>query len=321
MRAVVYPADPAAPMRIESRPRAVPGPGEISVRVRAAGLNRADLLQRRGVYAAPAGAPPDIPGLEFAGEVESLGPGAARWRVGDRVMGLVPGGAHAERVVLHEAEAIPVPARFSWQEAAAVPEAFLTAWDALVVRGRAAPGERVLIHAVGSGVGTAAVQLARWLGAVPIGTARTEAKLEAARDLGLAQGINTASVRFAEVIGEPVQVILDLLGAGAFADNLAVLAPRGRLVLFGLLTGRRAEVDLGPVLLKRLEIIGTVIRSRAREERIALAGEFTGRVLPALESGALRPVVYASLPMAAVAEAHRAMESNAGFGKIVLTWD
>lgn len=303
-----------------------PGPRQVLVRVAAAGLNRADVLQRRGGYPAPPGWPPDVPGLEYAGTVEAVGPEATRWQPGDRVMGLVGGGAHAERLAVAEDEAIPVPRGLSFEEAAAVPEAFMTAYDALVTRARVRAGERVLVHAVGSGLGTAAVQLARWIGATAIGTSRTPDKLVRARELGLDLGIDTGAGGFAAALDRPVDVVLDVLGAAAFAENLAVLAPRGRLVLLGTLQGGVArEVDLGRILRQRLEVIGTVMRARPAEERGALAREFSSRVAPLFAAGAagpavFRPVIGAVFPVEEIAAAHQAMEANITFGKIVLTW-
>ena len=211
------------------------------MRVHAAGLNRADLIQRRGQYPAPHGWPANIPGLEYAGEVEAVRPGVTRWKVGDRVMGLVGGGAQAEFVVVHQDEALPIPADLSYAEAAAIPEAFLTAYDALVTRGRLQAGERVLIHAVGSGLGTAAAQIAKHLGATVLGTSRSGDKLARALVYGLDIGIDTSQTPFRDAVGEPVHVVLDVLGGPAFADNLAVLAPRGRLVMLGFLAGSRTE--------------------------------------------------------------------------------
>jgi putative PIG3 family NAD(P)H quinone oxidoreductase len=297
-----------------------PGPGQVRVRVRASALNRADILQRKGRYQAPPGWPADIPGLEYAGEIESAGAGASRWAAGDRVMGLAGGGAHAELLVVPEDQVLPVPAALDFPEAAAVPEAFLTAFDALTVRGHLQRVQRVLIHTVGSGVGTAAAQLAHAMGATVLGTSRTAEKLERARALGLDVGIDTSHGSFADRVGEPVHLVLDTLGAPAFADNVAVLAPLGRLVLLGFLGGSRGEIDLGPVLRKRLEIIGTVLRTRGPGERAALADAARTGLIPLLESGAVRPVIDRRLPMAAIAEAHRAMEGNGTFGKIVLEW-
>ena len=299
---------------------AVPA-GHVRVRVRAVGLNRADIIQRKGGYPAPPGWPANIPGLEYAGVVELLGAGVTTVRVGDRVMGLVGGGAHAEFVAPHEREVIPVPDRLTDAEAAGVPEAFLTGYDALVVRGRAARGDRVLVHAVGSGVSTAAVQLAKWLGCFVVGTSRTAAKLGSARTLGMDLGIDTSAGGFADRVGDPVNVVLDFFGGPALADNLAVLATKGRLVLLGTLQGGLAEkVDVGRILRGRLEVIGTVMRARPHEERVPLVREFIERVMPEFHAGRLAPVIGAAFPMTAMAAAHAAMESNQVFGKIVLTW-
>ena len=322
MLAITFTPDGA--IALVERPVPEPGPAQVRVRVRAAGLNRADLLQRRGGYPAPPGWPADIPGLEYSGVVDAIGPGAAAgWSPGDRVMGLVGGGAQAEFLVVNADEVLPVPAGLSFEEAAAIPEAFLTAWDALVVRGRTAAGERVLIHAIGSGVGTAAVQLARRLGAEPVGTARSAWKLERALPLGLAEGIETGKGGFRARLRAPVDVILDVLGGAAFADNLASLAPRGRLVLLGLLQGAAAEAPLELVLRRRLEVIGTVMRTRSAGERAGLARDFRSRVLDGFSADAdrrLLPVLGGTWPMAELAAAHAALEGNSIFGKAVVVW-
>jgi putative PIG3 family NAD(P)H quinone oxidoreductase len=323
MRAIVYRgAGGTEVIGEEERPEPTAGPDQVVVRVRAAGLNRADLIQRRGGYPAPPGWPADVPGLEYAGTIESLGPGVVGWRLGDRVMGLVGGGAHAERVVTHYRELIAIPNGLSDDEAAAIPEAFLTAYDALATRARVRSGERVLIHAVGSGVSTAAVQLAKWMGAAVIGTSRTAAKLERATALGLDRGIDTSQVGFAEQLGESVDVILDFFGGPALKDNLGALASRGRLIVLGTLQGAEASaVDVGRILRSRLEIIGTVMRARPHDERATLVAQFSARVLPELRAGGLlRAVVGEVFPMSDVAAAHRAMESNRTFGKLVLRW-
>lgn len=322
MRAVVYTAAGGTDViQLRDVPAPAPGPGQIRVRVRAAGLNRADIHQRRGNYPAPPGWPSDIPGLEYAGEVESTGSQQNRWTVGDRVMGLVGGGAHAEMVVVHQDEVLPVPPAMSFPDAAAVPEAFLTAWDALLIRGRLAAGERVLIHAVASGVGTAATQVARLLGAgTVLGTSRTAAKLERAREYGLDVPILSTPGTLAQAVGEPVHVILDVFGGPALSENLSLLAPRGRLVLLGFLQGSTTEVDLSPVLRKRLEVIGTVMRTRKLEERVELLRIFEREFSPHLASGRARPVVGAVVPMAEIARAHQAMEKDETFGKTVLVW-
>ena len=326
MRAVIYTgAGGPDVITIGEVPKPEVRPEHIRVRVHAAGLNRADLIQRRGQYAAPHGWPADIPGLEYAGEVEAVR-GASRWKVGDRVMGLVGGGAQAEMVTVHQDEALGIPEGMSYAEAAAVPEVFLTAYDALVTRGRLAPGERVLIHAVGSGVGTAAAQIAKHLGATVLGTSRSPDKLARALVYGLDIGIDTSRAGFRESLGDdPVHLILDVLGGPAFADNLAVLAPRGRLVMLGHLAGGRATADLGPILRKRLEVIGTMMRTRGLEERIPLVREFAATILPLfdpkMERGPpLRPVLERTYPMTQLADAHRVLEGNATFGKVVVTW-
>jgi NADPH:quinone reductase-like Zn-dependent oxidoreductase len=251
--------------------------------------------------------------------------GVSKWEKGDRVMGLVGGGAQAELVTVHQDEALRIPDGLSYAEAAAIPEAFLTAYDALVTRGRLAPGERVLIHAVGSGVGTAAAQVAKHLGATVLGTSRSADKLARATIYGLDIGIDTSRTGFRDAVGDPVDVILDVLGGPAFADNLAVLAPRGRLVLLGFLAGSRATADLGPILRKRLEVIGTVMRTRGLEERAPLVRAFADGILPLFDqriehAAPLRPVLERSYPMTELAEAHRALESNETFGKVVVTW-
>jgi NADPH2:quinone reductase len=322
MRAITYTAAGGIDViQLLDVPAPEPGPGQIRVRVRAAGLNRADIHQRRGNYPAPPGWPADIPGLEYAGEVESTGSQVSRWSVGDRVMGLVGGGAHAEMVVVHQDEALRVPPAMSYPDAAAIPEAFLTAYDALQIRGRLAPGERVLIHAVASGVGTAAIQVARLLGAgTVLGTSRTAAKLDRAREYGLDVPILSTSGTLAESVREPVHLILDVLGGAAFSENLSLLAPRGRLILLGFLQGSNATLDLSPILRKRLEVIGSVMRTRTLPERVELISHFQDHFFAHFASGKARPVIGAVHPMGEIAAAHRAMEQDETFGKTVLTW-
>jgi NADPH:quinone reductase-like Zn-dependent oxidoreductase len=268
--------------------------------------------------------PADIPGLEYAGQVDALGPGVTgSLRIGDRVFGILGGGGQAEYAVTHERMALPIPPNLDFLQAAAVPEVFLTAHDALITQGRLGPGERVLVHAVGSGVGTAAAQIAHAMGCTVFGTSRTAAKLEQARPLGLDVGIETTRHDFAEVVkeqtsGAGVQVVLDLLGAGALAGNLQALAPRGRLVLVGLLGGRQAFLDLGLMLQKRLTVVGTTLRARPLEEKIAATRLFANQILPWLEKGVVRPVVDSVFGFEEVRAAHARLESNQGFGKVIL---
>jgi NADPH:quinone reductase len=326
MRAIVIP-EPGGPevLQEEERDLPIPGPSEIRVRVRASALNRADLLQRRGMYPAPPGAPADVPGLEYAGEVEAMGPGTGLWAVGNRVMGIVGGGGHAEYLCVHEREAIRIPHALSWQDAAAIPEAFLTAYDALFRQLDLQVGERVLIHAVGSGVGTAAVQLARAAGAVTIGTSRTPEKLERAIRLGLDHGIDSSDPDWPERVrettpGEEIHAILDLVGGSYLEGNLRVIDTRGRLIVVGTMAGSTANLDLGVLLRKRLHLIGTVLRSRPLEEKISLARDFSSAIVPLFGSGRIHPVIDRSFSFSEIAEAHRYMESNQSFGKIVLSW-
>jgi NADPH:quinone reductase len=312
-------------LEVQNRPVPEPGPGEIRVRVVASALNRADILQRRGQYPAPAGSSADIPGLEYAGEVEAAGEGAGLWAVGNRVMGIVGGGGHAEYVVVHEREAIRIPQNLDWEEAAAIPEAFLTAYDALFRQLDLAMGERLLILAVGSGVGTAAVQLASAAGATVIGTSRTPDKLRRAAELGMETGIDSSAGDMTEAVnqatyGSGVHAVLDLVGGRQLEAAMRVVALRGRIVAVGTLGGSVVEVDLGLLLRRRMHLLGTVLRSRPLEEKISLAREFSGAVLPLLSSGRVRPVVDAVIGFDQVRKAHDRMESNASFGKIVLKW-
>jgi NADPH:quinone reductase len=324
MRAVVI-ARPGGPEVLELRdvPRPDPGPGEIRVRVHATAVNRADLLQRAGRYPPPAGVPADIPGLEYAGVVDEIGAGAGRWRRGDRVMGLVGGGSYAEYVVTHGHEAVPVPGALDFQAAAAVPEAFITAHDALFTQMRLQPGETVLIHAVGSGVGTAALQLAKAAGARVIGTQRSAWKLERARGLGLDVAIDVGAGDFAGAVlaatgGAGVDGVLDLVGGPYLGGSLESLKPQGRILLVGLVAGARHELDLRRLLQQRASITGTVLRSRRHEEKVAVARAFERDVAPLLASGAVRAVVDEVLPLAEAARAHELVEANRNFGKVVL---
>lgn len=321
MRAVLFDgAGGPEVIRLGEVPKPAVAPGQVRVRVHAAALNRADLVQRRGHYPAPSGWPSDIPGLEFAGEVEAVRDDVSRWDVGDRVMGLVGGGGQAEYVVVHEDELIPIPGGIDYAHAAAIPESFLTAYDALSVRARLRAGERLLIHAVGSGLGTAAAQVARRIGVTVIGTSRNADKLARATVFGVDQGIDTSGGSFRDAVREPVDVVLDVLGGRAFGDNLAVLAPLGRLVLLGLLAGRMAQLDLDLILRKRLQVIGTVMRTRSLDERTALAREFTDVMVPLFEHGVLRPVVDRVIRMTEVPAAHALLERNETFGKVVAVW-
>ncbi len=312
-------------LEIQERPNPEAGVGQIRVRMRASALNRADLMQREGNYPVPPGVTAEISGMEYAGEVEALGPSATLWKIGDRVMGIVGGGSHAEFVCVHEREAMPVPEAMSWEDAAAIPEAFLTAYDALFNRLALRSGETLLIHAVGSGVGTAALQIARVAGASVVGTARSARKLECAKKLGLDFGIDASQGEWAAQVeaavgAERVHALVDLVGGNYLEGNLRVLALRGRIVVVGLTAGATAPFNMGVLLRKRLTIVGTTLRARPLEEKIALAREFSERILPLFDAGRLKPVVDRVFSFGEIRSAHELMQSNATFGKIVLRW-
>jgi NADPH:quinone reductase len=326
MKAVVI-TRPGGPevLALREVPQPTPKPDEVIVRVHAAGVNRADLLQRAGRYPAPSGVPADIPGMEFAGEVAETGARVQRWRKGDRVMGLVGGGAYAEYVLAHEGVVASIPANLSWAQAAAIPEAFITAQDALWSQAELKAGEFVLIHAVASGVGLAAVQLTRFREAQPFGTSRTADKIERAREFGLADGIALgrdlsplaeAARRWTE--GHGFDVVLDLVGGPYVEASIDALGSRGRLIFIGTVAGARAEFNLGQVMGKRLRLIGTVLRTRSLEEKMAVTRSLERELLPGFESGALRPVIDVEFPLERAAEAHAYVEANQSFGKVLL---
>lgn len=302
-----------------------PGPGEVLVEVAAAGLNRADLLQRMGYYPAPPGAPPNVPGLEYAGRVAELGAGVSGLSVGDAVMGIAAGGGMASHITVHGREVIPVPEGMSLTDAAAIPEVFLTAYDALQLQGGLRTGQVVLLHAVGSGIGTAALQLVARAGARAFGTARTADKLDKCLGLGLAGGIHVQDGAFAEQLkalsgGRMADLILDTVGGAYLGENIRALALGGRLVVIGLLGGAKAELPLGLLLAKRASVHGSVLRSRPLEEKAALAQDFIVHVLPGFEDGSLRPVIDRVMPMADVAAAHTYLATDETLGKVILAW-
>jgi putative PIG3 family NAD(P)H quinone oxidoreductase len=326
MRAVVI-TRPGGPevLEVQERPTPIPRAGEILVRVRASAINRADLLQRQGLYPAPPGAPTDIPGLEYAGEVAGVSPGVARWKEGDRVFGITGGGAYAEFVTVDAETAAPIPDRLDWREAAAVPEAFITAHDALVVQARLQHGEAVLIHAVGSGVGLAGVQIARAWGANPFGTARTAEKVEKARSFGLVDGVVIENDVEALVpaceqwtSGKGIDVTLDLVGGDYLGASIRASALRGRIMLVGTVAGRQSTIPTGMVLGKRLTLRGTVLRARALEEKRAVTAAFAAEVVPLFEAGTLTPTIDSVFELGEAGAAHERVAGNASFGKVVL---
>jgi len=326
MRAVVF-AGKGGPEMAEVReiPDPVPQRGEVLVRVRAAALNRADLLQRRGLYPPPPGYREDVPGLEFAGEVARVGEAVRGLAPGDRVMAIASGEAQAEFVLADPAMLLPIPEELGFAEAATLPEAGITAHDAMVTQGGMRSGWTVLVHAVGSGVSTAALQIAKAMGGTVLGTSRTAAKLELARKLGLDHGIllGKDDPKFAEEVrrlagGKGVPVILDFVGAPYAVENVAALSPQGRIVVIGTLGGPKATVDLGALMRARGSIVGTVLRPRPLHEKIQATQAFAKDVLPLIRAGKVRPVLDRTVPAAKVREAHEQMEKNDSFGKIVL---
>jgi NADPH2:quinone reductase len=326
MKAVVI-TEPGAPavLRLQDVPDPEPAAGEVRVRVEATAVNRADLLQRQGHYAAPPGWPADIPGLEYAGVVDVVGPNVAVWSPGDRVMGLVGGGGYAEYVVVEADEALAVPDTLTTTEAAAIPEAFITAHDALRARLGVRPGETLLVHAVGSGVGTAALQVAKAWGATVFGTSRSAWKLDRARDLGLDLGIDTSGTEFAEAVlaatgGRGCQAVLELVGGDYVEGDLRCVGMLGRIAVVGLTGGRAAQVDLGALLRKRVTLRGTVLRSRPAVEKAAAARAFSEDLAGPLARGRIGPVIHEVLPMGDAARAHELVESNVTFGKVILSW-
>ena len=303
---------------------AQPGPSEVLIEVAAAGLNRADCLQRRGFYPAPPGVPADVPGLEFAGVVESVGDSVSAWKPGDRVMGIVGGGSMATRLLTEGAELMAVPEEMSLEEAAAIPEVFLTAYDAIVLQGGLERGGSVLFHAVASGVGTAGIQLASVIGATSIGTSRTADKLPRCTDIGLNHAVLVEDGNFAEGVltaaPKGVDVILDTIGAAYLAQNIKVIGKKGRIIVIGLMGGVKGELSLGTLLAKRASIHGSVLRSRSPEEKAALTKSFSGEMLQRFTTGDLKPIIDDVLPMTDVQTAHQRMDANETFGKLVLRW-
>lgn len=310
-------------LRIGDHPDPVIGREDLLVRVRATALNRADLLQRRGKYPPPAGAS-EILGLEIAGEVAETGSDARRFSPGDRVCAVLPGGGHAELAAVPADMTIPIPGNLSFEQGAAIPEAFLTAYWNLFLSGRLRPGETVLVHAGGSGVGTAAIQLIREMGGRSLVTAGSAEKIARCRELGAEDGWNRREGPFAPWVasrtaGQGVDIILDFVGASYFDQNLRSLARGGRLLVIGLMGGACPDgIDLARVLMNRLLITGSTLRHLAQEEKARLVREFSAFALPKLDDGKLVPVIDSVFDWTQAPAAHERMESNVNIGKIVL---
>jgi putative PIG3 family NAD(P)H quinone oxidoreductase len=334
MRAIeISSPGPPEVLRQVERPDPAPGPGEVLVGVAAAGVNRPDLAQRLGHYPPPKGIT-DIPGLEIAGRITAIGPavdGVApasatgrEWRIGDDVCALVAGGGYAERCTVPGVQCLPIPKGLTVVEAAAIPETYFTVWTNVFDRGRLTRGEWLLVHGGTSGIGSTAIQLADALGAIPIATAGSDEKCRAAAALGARHVINHKTTDFVEAVkaataGRGVDVVLDIVGGSYAQRNLECLARDGRLVQVGAMAGPTAEISLRLVLVKRLTITGSTLRIRTPAEKGAMAAALEQRVWPLLESGRVRPLVDATLPLADAAEAHRRLEAGAIIGKVVLT--
>ena len=309
-------------LRIADVPSPTPGPDEVLVDVAATALNRADILQRKGFYPNPFPTDHDIPGMEFSGTVAAVGNRVSAWRVGDEVMGIVAGGAYAERLVIHERQAMRIPRGMKLVDAAAIPEVFITAWDGLVVQGGLASGRWALVHAVASGVGTAAIQISRSLGARIIGTC-SSSKVEQVRALGADVVVDYTSQDFVEQVrlateGRGVDVVLDPVGGDYLDRNVASLALKGRIVQIGLMAGV-GSFNLGALLPKRATLIGSVLRARPLEEKIAVSQRFVAEMLPLFDSGVMKPIIDRHFGLTEIAEAHAYLESNATVGKVVIS--
>lgn len=301
-------------LEVREHPDPEPGSGELLVRVRAAGLNGADMLQRKGLYPAPPGSPQDIPGLELAGEVAALGPGAARFAEGDRVMAIVGGGGQAELCLLHERAAMPVPEGLGWPEAGGLPEVFVAAHDALFTQAGLRPGERLLVHGAAGGVGTAAVQLGRAAGAHVTATVRDEDLRPRVAELG-ADAI--APEGFEE--HGPFDVVLELVGAPNLAANVKSLAPGGRIAVIGIGAGAKAELNLGALMGARGRVMGSTLRARPLEEKAAAMRAVERHVLPLIASGAVSVPVAQTFPLDRAADAYERFAAGGKLGKVVLS--
>jgi len=309
-------------LTLEEVEEPVMGPEEVLVDISTTALNRADLLQRMGLYPSPAWEAQEIPGMELSGTVRAIGQRVVMWQPGDQVMGIVSGGAYAECIAVHERQLMAVPSSVPLADAAAIPEVFLTAWDALVVQGGLTCGRWALVHAGASGVGTAAIQIAKAIGGFVAVTCST-GKVERCLAIGADAAIDYTSADFVEEIrgltrGQGPDVILDVVGGDYIDRNLQAIAVKGKVMQVGLMAGGATQVNVGLLLPKRASLIGTVLRARPLEEKVALTRRFAAEVLPLFDTGALRPVIDSRYPLEQIADAHRAMERNANVGKILI---
>jgi NADPH:quinone reductase len=310
-------------LQIAQRGTPTPGPGEVLIKVVAAGVNRPDVAQRAGKYPPPPGAS-DIPGLEVAGHIAATGDGVVQWQEGDAVCALVTGGGYAEYCVAPQSQCLRLPSRLSLVEAAAVPETFFTVWTNVFQRGRLQRGETMLVHGGSSGIGTTAIQLGVASGAQVFATAGSDAKVAACEALGAARALNYRTTDWVEAVkhatdGRGVDLVLDMVGGDYVPRNLDVLAMEGRLVQIAFLKSSKVELDLMQVMRRRLTITGSTLRPRSPEEKGAIARELAAHVWPLFEAGTIKPVIHAEFPLERAADAHRMMEESQHIGKIVLT--
>lgn len=322
---VVHIAAPGGPEQLQpsTRPIPTPGEGEVLVRVEAAGVNRPDVMQRQGRYPPPAGAS-DLPGMEIAGEIVSLGAHVTGFKVGDKIISLLPGGGYAAYAVAAAPLCLSIPKGLSMVEAAAIPETFMTVWTNLFERGGCKAGDTVLIHGGTSGIGTTAIQLATVLGAKVYATAGSQDKARACEKLGAVRGIDYRKEDFVEVIktatqGRGIDVTLDMVAGSYVQRNIEVAAVEGRIVTISMLGGSKAEINLGQVLVKRVTLTGSTLRARTVTQKAAVAHAMRDHVWPLIEAGKVKPVIFKTFPLNEASEAHRLMETSNHIGKIVLT--
>lgn len=327
MKAITI-AQPGGPevLRLAERPQPQPSASEVLIKVAAAGVNRPDVAQRKGSYPPPPGAPQDIPGLEIAGVIETIGTGVTRWKVGDKVCALVIGGGYAGYCAVPEGQCLTIPGMLTFIEAASLPETFFTVWSNVFDRAKLQPGESLLVHGGSSGIGVAAIQMAKALGNTVYVTAGTDEKCRFCENLGATKAINYKTENFKDEInkltgGNGVNVILDMIGGSYTPDNLQALANEGRLVLINSMKGKDVQVDLAIVMRKRLTITGSMLRSRDVAFKSAIARALEQHIWPLLASGKIKPVINKVFDAADAAKAHELMESSAHIGKIVLRFD
>jgi len=318
MKAVVI-SKPGPPEVLKVEERQIPQvkEKEVLIKVYAAGINRPDVMQRQGKYPAPAGAPPDIPGLEVAGEIVAIGPLISRWKVGDKVCALVSGGGYAEFTLAHEGSCLPVPNGLNFVKAASLPETIFTVWYNVFEKGKLKAGEQLLVHGGTSGIGVTAIQLAKAFGAKVITTAGSEEKCKACISLGADIAINYTTPNFFSSI-DSVDVILDMIGGAYFNEHLDLLNPDGRLVFINAMKGNKADLDIMKIMSKRLTVTGSTLRSRSDKFKASLAKDIENNVWPLIETGKFKPVVHQTFKLEHAVDAHQLMESSKHIGKIVL---